>query len=204
VVEAEMDDAERVGAQAKARDCAVAHERARHDHQVRASHGAVPRERPEDALPTAEQRRQVEVLHVVQRHGGRPPHGRDPERERVVKDVGVAQMGPERPGAGGGRGHRDEPLRDRPRGSVLTGDHGRQPFARIRGDGRREHEVLAVADASESAQQLARVCLAAAELAGDERQQRDPDHPAILDGALAHEALVTQCYLQARRRLTEP
>src|SRR5439155_21785303 len=94
-----------------------------------------------------------------------------------------------------------ESLRDRPRPPVLDRDRRRQPLAGLRRHRRREDAVLALADTSEAPQQLARIGLAAAELARDERQQRDPDHLAILDAALSDDGACNTVLLGSAPRL---
>ena len=60
-------------------------------------------------------------------------------------------------------------------------DDGRgEPVAGVGGDRRDERPVLELADAPERLAELARVRLRAADHAGDERQQRDPDHAGEL------------------------
>ena len=59
---------------------------------------------------------------------------------------------------------------------VLVRDLGRQPARAVGRDRRQQHPVVELAAAGERPQQLARVRLAAAELARHEREERDPDH----------------------------
>src|SRR5262249_40199757 len=72
--------------------------------------------------------------------------------------------------------HRREPLRDRPRATVLGRDLGRQPLARVGCDRRRDDAALERARVREPAQHAARRGLAAAGLSGYEREHGDADH----------------------------
>ena len=77
-------------------------------------------------------------------------------------------------------GHRQRGAGDR---SARVGTRSQPPPAalgRLGRDRRQEHAVVELAGAAERAQQLAHVGLAAAELAGHEREERDADHRAIV------------------------
>ena len=74
--------------------------------------------------------------------------------------------------------HRDEPLPDAARVSVLGDRRLRQPLTGSRRGRRREGDVVERADLGQASSQSAGGRLGAADLAGDEREEAEPDpHP---------------------------
>ena len=104
----------RAGVEAEPRDRAFADEVADHDHAVGSAHASgARRDAAKRSLRAREQRRQVEVLHVVQRHDGRLRHRREressgdsgrrpPAASRAAERAGAQRpRGSSRPGAAG-------------------------------------------------------------------------------------------------------
>ena len=96
---------------------------------------------------------------------------RNAQGQRIVDDVRASQPAAQRPGPRDGCRHRDDALRNGPRAPVVGRRLRRQAFGRIGRHRRQEHAVVELTHAPETAQELSHVGLAAAELAGDEREE---------------------------------
>ena len=130
---------------------------------------------PEQPLGAAEEVRQIEVLEVVDGDDGRQLERRDGDRERVVHEVEPLEAASQRAGAKGGERHRESPLRDRLRPPVLGDEHLGQPLAGPWGRRRQERRVVERPRFGEAACEPAGGRLRAPDLAGNERQEADPD-----------------------------
>lgn len=97
-----------------------------------------------------------------------------------MDDAGLAQVRPQRARAGGGGRHREQALGHGASSPVLVRNLGGQALGGVGRNRRQQDAVVVLARAGEAPEQLSDVGLAAAELARDQRQQRDPDHAAIL------------------------
>ena len=94
----------------------------------------------------------------------------------------------QRPGPRSRECHRCESLRDRVGAPVFGHELGRQPFAGVGCDRGHEGPVLERPDLGERPQDPASRIFASPELSGNEREQSDPYHPAIVRGARSERA----------------
>ena len=180
VVDAVVDDPDPAGRDPEPLDHPVADERRRDDDRLRRARRAVVGERAERPLAAREELRQIQVLEVLQRHHAGGRDRRNADRERVVDDAGRPQMPAQAARADSGERHRGEALTDRAGESVLGDDLGGEALRAVGGARRQVHAVGKRPATVQRAQQLAGRRLGAAVHAGDERQQRDPDHAAIV------------------------
>ena len=159
-------------------DRAAADELARDDHGIRGAGRPLVRARPPQPLGAREELGMVEVLEVVHGHDGRHVERRQRDRERVVDEIEAGESLAQLARANRRQRHRDQALPDAARVPILRHGRLREPLAGA-GRGRRcEGDVVERPHLGQAAGKPARGCLGAADLAGDEREEAEPDpHP---------------------------
>ena len=175
VVDAPRDRVDALGRDPQQLDRTAADELARHDHGVRVAGGALVRSRPEEPLGPREELGMIQMLEVVDGHGRGELERRQRNRERVVDGVQAGEARPQPAGPDRRERHRERSLGDAARVPVLRHRRLRQPLAGAECSGRRERDVVQCSHLRQAAREPARRRLRAADLAGDEREEAEPD-----------------------------
>ena len=167
VVDSGPHDSNALRVETKMHGGAIACEVAEHDHSCRTTSPPVVRDRAVGPRRTREVRGQIPVLDVVQRHDRRHARRRQLDGEGIVDDATTVERTACR---------RSGCQQELERSSTRKLDHTRIVAVRyLRGCTGHRDAVGELADPAQTAYELARIDLAAADLSRRERQQRQAD-----------------------------